>query len=275
VRRESFETARPPTLDLSLRSGSIEIETTGGTTTEVELSAGGDSEEARRLLDDARIELRGDDEIVVSVPKPGFFGFLRDLDLRLSIRTPDGAVIEAETATADVRGRGRFGSLEARSASGGVEVETVVGDAVVKTASGDVEVADVGGAAVVNTASGDVRLGRVVGETVVKSASGDVRVREAGSGVNVSTASGDQRIGSVAVGSVALQSASGDIEVGIAKGSNVWVDARAMSGSTTSELELGEAEPVADDAPLVELRATTMSGDVSVLRAAAATGSAI
>jgi len=124
----------------------------------------------------------------------------------------------------------------------------------------------VGGDAVVNTASGDVELGRVVGEAVVKTASGDVTVREGGRAVNVSTASGDQRVGAVTAGAVTLQSASGDIGVGIREGSNVWVDARAMSGRTRSELELDDVPP-AGDAPLVELRATSMSGDVSVSRA--------
>ena len=80
------------------------------------------------------------------------------------------------------------------------------------------------------------------------------------------TASGDQRIGAVAAGSVDVQSMSGDISIGIRQGSNVWVDARAMSGDLSSEVELGD-EPPAEDAPLVELRATSMSGDVTVRRA--------
>jgi DUF4097 and DUF4098 domain-containing protein YvlB len=268
MRRETFETPGPPTLDLSLRAGSIEIETVDGATTEVTLSATGESDDARRLVEDARIELRGD-IVVVSVPKGGgILGFLRDLDLQLSVRAPHGAHVRTETASADVRGRGRFGSLGARTASGDVELEVVAGDAGAKTASGDVRVDAIGGEADVGTASGDVEIGRVDGEAVVKTASGDVRIREARSGVRVATASGDQRIGAVSAGSVSLQSASGDIAVGIARGSTVWVDARSMSGATTSDLELGDEEPVGDDAPLVELQATTMSGDVSVVRAA-------
>jgi hypothetical protein len=269
MRRETFETAGELTLDLSLRSGSIEIESVEGTTTDVELRAGGDRDDARRLLENARIELRGD-RLVVSVPKSGgILGFLRDLDVELVIRTPHGAHIKAETASADLRARGRFGSLEARTASGDIEVTAVDGGVDAKTASGDVRVDEVGGDAEASTASGDVELGRVAGDAVVKSASGDVRIREAGRGVRIGTASGDQRVGSVTAGAVTMQSASGDLEVGIAAGSNVWVDARSMSGDTRSELELGDAEPAGDDGPLVELRATTMSGDISVVRAAA------
>jgi DUF4097 and DUF4098 domain-containing protein YvlB len=268
MRRETFETPGEVTLDLSLRAGDIELEAVEGTTTEVELTASGDSEDARRLLESARIEQRGD-RVVVSVPKPGILGFLRDLDLRLTVRSPHGAHVRAETASATLRGRGRFGSLDARTASGDVQLDAVAGNAKAKTASGDVDVDEVGGDADVATASGDVAFGRVAGEAVVRTASGDVRIREGGRGVTVSTASGDQRVEGVVAGGVTLKSASGDIEVGIAKGSSVWVDARSMSGETRSELELGDREPAADDAPFVELHAMTMSGDVSVVRAAA------
>jgi hypothetical protein len=71
---------------------------------------------------------------------------------------------------------------------------------------------------------------------------------------------------------VDLKSASGDIEVGIREGSNVWVDARAMSGELSSEVELGDVpltDDGPDDAPLIELKATSMSGDIEVVRAPA------
>ena len=67
-------------------------------------------------------------------------------------------------------------------------------------------------------------------------------------------------------GEVTLQTASGDIEVGIKQGSKLWIDARSMSGETSSELELGDA-PSDGDGPLVEVRATAMSGDIKVKRA--------
>jgi hypothetical protein len=56
------------------------------------------------------------------------------------------------------------------------------------------------------------------------------------------------------------------VRVGIRQGSRVHVDARSMSGDTTSELQLGEVE-VASDGPLVWVKAATMSGDVRIVRA--------
>ena len=80
------------------------------------------------------------------------------------------------------------------------------------------------------------------------------------------TASGDQEVGSVSEGQITLQSASGDIEVGVKKGSKLFIDARSMSGETSSDLEVGEAPPEGEG-PLVELRATAMSGDIRIRRA--------
>ena len=63
-----------------------------------------------------------------------------------------------------------------------------------------------------------------------------------------------------------MQSVSGDLTFGLRAGSKLWVDARSMSGKTTSELELGD-EPRSTDGPLVELRAKSVSGDIRVVRA--------
>jgi hypothetical protein len=268
MRRETFETPGELTLDIRVPTGRIEIESVTGTTTEVELDVRG-GDEARELLDDARIELRegrGGHELVVEVEDRRWSRFWRRLDIRLRIRAPERANLRVSTASGDLRGRGRFGSLEVEAASGDIEIDELEGDVAAKAASGDVSLASIGGAAAVNTASGDVELGRVAGNAAVKTASGDVTIGDAGADVTVATASGDQRIEAVTEGSVDLKSASGDIKIGIREGSNLWVDARAMSGDLSSELALGD-EPPAGDAPLVELRATSMSGDIEVVRA--------
>jgi DUF4097 and DUF4098 domain-containing protein YvlB len=271
MRHESFETPGELTLEVRVPAGRIEIEAVEGTTTEVELDVRG-GEEAAELLEEARIELResrGGHEVVVEVEDRRRSRFWRRLDVRLRIQAPEGANLRVSTASADLRARGRFGWLEAEAASGDVEVDEISGDATAKAASGDLSLASVGGAANINTASGDVKLGHVAGDVVVKAASGDVTVGDARGDATISTASGDQRIEAVTAGKVDLKAMSGDIKIGIRQGSNVWVDARAMSGELSSEVALGD-EPPAEDAPLVELRAASMSGDIEVVRAPAA-----
>jgi DUF4097 and DUF4098 domain-containing protein YvlB len=100
----------------------------------------------------------------------------------------------------------------------------------------------------------------------VRAASGDISILEAQTALKVQTASGDVEVDSVREGDVVLQTASGDIEVAVKKGSKVFIDARSMSGETSSELEITDA-PSNGEGPLVEIRATAMSGDIEIRRA--------
>jgi DUF4097 and DUF4098 domain-containing protein YvlB len=262
MRRETFETPGPLTLDIRVPSGEIELEAVDGTETVVELSA------APELEDEARIELRpkrDGHELSVVIEKK--FGFFRGRDeVRVRVSAPAGADVEVSTASADTDARGEFGKVDVNTASGDVSFERATGDVAVNSASGDLAMEEIGGGLTVNTASGDVDLGRLAGEGKIRSASGDVQLKEADSSLKVQTASGDVQVESIQEGDVVLQTASGDIEVGIKKGSKLWIDAKSMSGETRSELEIADAPPDGDG-PMVELRATAMSGDITVTRA--------
>jgi DUF4097 and DUF4098 domain-containing protein YvlB len=263
MRRESFDTSGPLLLNIRIPSGRIELETVEGTTTAVELEAHPEIEEQVRIESHPRNE--GDEVSVVLEKRLGFLRGLRG-DVRLRVTAPPGAEVELSTASADVRGRGSFGALDVNTASGDVTFESVGGTAQINSASGDVKLSRVEDALTVNTASGEVDVGYVGGSGKVRAASGDVSIDEARASLKVQTASGDVEVGSVSEGEVTLQTASGDIEVAVKKGSKLWIDARSMSGETSSELELGDAPPDGEG-PLVEVRATAMSGDIQVKRA--------
>jgi hypothetical protein len=63
---------------------------------------------------------------------------------------------------------------------------------------------------------------------------------------------------------------SGDINIGVRRGSSVYVDCNTISGSMSSELELSDSPSQAgDQGPQLEIRAKTVSGDVSLTRASA------
>jgi len=281
MRTETFQTPGPVRLDVRLGSGEVRLETSDNAETTVTLEPLRDNDASVAAVQEARVEQRGD-EILVDVRdrRRGF----RGADVLVEIHCPEESSVRAKTGSADIEGRGRFGPVEVESGSGDVQFSDVSGDAEINAASGDVQLARIGGQARINTASGDVQLASVRGEARVNSASGDVQIREAGnrlevntasgdvlvgealSSVNANSASGDQTIGSVSQGKVDLKSASGDLKIGIREGSTLWVDARSRSGEVRSELPVSDLPPEGD-APHVELRANTMSGDITVVRA--------
>jgi DUF4097 and DUF4098 domain-containing protein YvlB len=263
MRRETFETPGPLALDIRVPSGDIDLETVEGTESVVELSASPELEE------EARIELRprrdGHELSIVIEKRSGFLRMFGE-DVRLRVTTPPGADVEVSTASADVDARGDFGDVKINTASGDVEFQHVGGEAQINSASGDVKLDQVDGPLTVNTASGDLAVVQLRGEGKVRAASGDISILEAQTALKVQTASGDVEVDSVREGDVVLQTASGDIEVAVKKGSKVFIDARSMSGETRSELELTDA-PSNGEGPLVEIRATAMSGDIEIRRA--------
>jgi DUF4097 and DUF4098 domain-containing protein YvlB len=245
MRQESFETPGALRIRIEIPSGDVELETVEGATTAVMLDG------PDKLVEEARIELRpkGEGHELVVQTHPGLGSrFLRgNQDVELRVTAPHGADVEVSAASADIEGRGRFGGVEVESASGDVAFEQIGGDAKAQTASGDVEIE------------------RLAGAGKLQSASGDISVGEAAGSLKVSTASGDQEIGSVVSGEIALQTASGDIEVGVKPGTKVFIDARSMSGETSSDLDVGDAPD--GDAASVAVKATAMSGDIRIVRA--------
>lgn len=150
-----------------------------------------------------------------------------DPRLHVEIEVPTGSRVGVETGSAGVVVTGSVEAVQAKSGSGDLDVEQA-GDVHLTSGSGDVTVVRVGGRARVSTGSGDVHLGRVEAAAKVKSG-------------------------------------SGDIEVGVPDDVAVWTDVRTGSGDVTSAVE-GRGAPERG-APYVDLRVSTGSGDVALVRA--------
>ena len=249
---QSFHTPPPLELEVGIPSGDIEVETTEGE--ESNITVDGDD----RLLEEVEIRHDGN-RLVVAYRGKGKLGFsLSPLslvfgsELRVRASVPHGAQVKVKTASADARLDGHFGPVAVNSVSGDLRVRgEIAGNASVKTVSGDADLDRVDGDMSAHTVSGDLRIGPVAGSAETKTVSGDIRFQ------------------SVTAGDVRFTSVSGDVEIGIAHGSAVDVDAGSTSGDLSSEVPLG-SEPVqgeGDPAPTVVLRGRTVSGDVKVFRA--------
>jgi Putative adhesin len=290
MRSETFSTPGQVRLDIEMPAGEIEIATSNTEETHVELESDSANEQVQEMVAAARIESsRRGDVFHVTVEVRTRHGVwisfsggpdirLGTPEMRLRIACPAGAELDVKTKSADLEAHGEYSDVDIKTASGDLSIESTR-NAQVKTASGDVHFETVSGILDVKSVSGDVHVASVTGDAHFQVVSGDVFVHDAGGSISANSVSGDQRYEAVVNGRVELRAVSGDIGVGIRRGSRVFIDANTVSGSTSSEFELSDApaappSPVADappveDAPLVEVYAKTVSGDVRLERAPA------
>jgi len=247
-----FQTPGPIELEVKIPSGDVDVETVEDGESVVVLEGNERMIELTDVSFDGRrlsVELRGKKPFGITIAI-GDFSFGSG-SLRVRARIPNGSDVTAATAAADVKLRGTVRTLEVRTASGDVGVR-----------------GDVDDDATIKTVSGDAKLERVGGDLEVQTVSGDVGARFVGGSVRAKSVSGDLRVEAVHGTEATAQSVSGDIEIGVARGRALDVDAGSVSGDLSSEVPLGSdpAEGGGDVPPLV-VRGKTVSGDFRVIRA--------
>ena len=191
-------------------------------------------------------------------------------DFECRIVCPPGTDLDLAGGSTDLRSDGELGEVSVRTASGDIRLESVRGDLQVKTASGDISVDTIASQASLVTVSGDLGVERVDASLTARAVSGDVTIGGISGPLALSTTSGDVDIKSVAGGDVRVQTVSGDVRVGIAPGTRTWIDAASVSGRLESELGLDQEPAGETDEAVIPVHVKTVSGDVSIVRAAAA-----
>jgi len=191
-------------------------------------------------------------------------------DFECRIVCPPGTDLDLAGASTALRSDGELGEVSVRTVSGDIRLESVRGALQVKTASGDVSVDTIASQASLTTVSGDLGVERVDASLTARSVSGDATLGSISAPLTLSTTSGDVDLKSVGAGDVRVQTVSGDVRVGIAPGTRTWIDAASVSGRLESELGLDQEPAAETDEAVVPLHVKTVSGDVSIVRAAAA-----
>ncbi|WP_421934483.1 DUF4097 family beta strand repeat-containing protein [Phenylobacterium sp.] len=264
ISMHSFQTPDPVKLRVELWQGRVTVlaSETGATT--VELSAMLGDSHAQELIDQATVEQRGD-EIVVLLPRPRRRLFQIRGGVRAVITVPTGSDALVHTGSADVETKGRLGRVSTHGGSGDVALEhvaraqvqtgsgdiefgTVDGDCEAKGGSADVSAKRIGGDAEIITGSGDIVIGEIEGALKAKTASGDIEVRRAGH-ADLTSISGDIEAGEI-TGDFKAVTGSGDVTV---RQAGDTVDASAGSGDlSVTRVDHGR------------VRAKTASGDIVV-----------
>jgi DUF4097 and DUF4098 domain-containing protein YvlB len=156
-------------------------------------------------------------------------------------------------------------AVEASTATGDVTVARATGHAEFGTGSGELRIREIDGTAVLKNSNGETRVGEVTGDLRVSVANGDILVDVAHAGVHAKTASGDIRIGEVMRDRVVLETAVGEIEVGIREGSAAWLELNSLTGSVRNTLSATDGPT--GNTETVEVKAHTYTGDIVIRRA--------
>jgi len=118
---------------------------------------------------------------------------------------------------------------------------------------------------VIKNSNGDTVVGEVTGDLRVTSANGRISVDRALASVMAKTANGNIRIGEVVNGAIELQTAAGELEIGIREGTAAWLDVSSRYGRVRNSLE--ETGSPGQSEARVEIRARTSYGDINIQRA--------
>ena len=277
-----YETPEPISVTLELGVGEVRITASERTDTVVEVRPSDEADESDvKAAQQVRVDY-ANGTLQVTGPKARAFDFSRKTrSVDVAIELPSGSAVSAELQAGDFRGAGRLGECRFKTSVGNVRLERtgplrlhtstgqvtadgIAGHAEISTGSGKVQIGEVEGSAVVKDSNGDITIDAVTGDVRVRTANGDISVEQAGAGVEAKTANGSIRLGQVVHGSVVLETAMGDLEVGIAEGTAAWLEVNTGFGQVRNLLD--EAARPAESDETVEVRARTSYGDITIRR---------
>ena len=278
----SYETPEPISVTLELGVGNVRIAASDRTDTVVEVSPSDEADESDvKAAQQVRVDYTNG-TLRVAGPKARAFDFSRKTrSVDVTIELPSGSDVSAEMQMGDFHCAGRLGEcgfktsagnlwldrtgpVRLKTSAGHVTADGIAGNAEISTGSGKVQIGEVEGTAVVKNSNGDTTIDAVTGDVRVRAANGAISVDRAGAGVDAKSSNGSIRLGEVVRGSVVLETAMGDLEVGVAEGTAAWLAVNTGFGHVRNLLESASRPEEADET--VEVRGRTSYGDVIIRR---------
>jgi hypothetical protein len=278
-----FATPEPISVTIELSVGDVRLIASDRTDTVVEVRPSDESDDSDvKAAQQTRVEY-ANGTLTVRGPRARAFVFSKKTrSVAVLVELPTGSAVHGDMSVGDFHSTGglgecrlktsvghfrldRTGQLRLDTTAGHVTVDTIAGNTEVATGSGRVHLGEIGGAAVIKNSNGNIDVGTVTGELRARTANGDICVDRADAGVEAKTSNGTIRIGKVARDSVTLQTAMGNLEVGVAAGTAAWLDLKTGYGRVHNALDGIGQEPEQSEGT-VEVRAQTSFGDITVRR---------
>jgi DUF4097 and DUF4098 domain-containing protein YvlB len=261
----TFDTPQPITATVEISAGSVRLVATDRVDTVVDVrprdeSRSHDVKAAERV----RVDFSNG---TLTVASQRGFSFPRRGAIVVDIALPSGSRLNASAVSASITADGRYADSKFAAVSGDLEIGSVEGNLKADNVSGAISVQNVNGSASVSTVSGDATIGDLDGDMKFRAASGSITVKRLQGNLNSQTASGDATVATAVKGGMSVQTASGELVLGIAEGTAAQLDLRTRSGEVRNSLTSSDG-PAEGDETLV-VHAQTASGDIIVQRATA------
>ncbi len=275
----TFSTPAPIDLAINLPVGGIEVIASDRTDTVVTVSPTSPSKAVDvRGAAETTVEFDGT-RLTIKAPKPRFTVIGPTESVEIKVELPTASRLTAETSLGFVRSLGRLGATRIKASH--VDLDTT-GDLWLRANHGNAEIGTADGDVEITADHGQIRIGTVTGDAVLKASHGSVTIGEAGAEVDAKLSYGDLEVGT-ALGSVAaktaygsirlrevsngaidIETAYGQLTVGVKADVPAWLDLVSKSGRVRNDLA-GDTAPTASEQS-VAIRARTQFGEITIQR---------
>ena len=280
----TFVTPNPIDLAINVQVGRIDVIASDRTDTVVTVTPSSSTKASdRRGVEQTKVTLE-DERLSIIGPKPRISwigsGPYESVDVKVEV--PSGSRLSAELAVGNVRTAGSLGATRIKAATGSIDVDGS-GDLWLRSGHGSTTVGRVDGGADITAAYGQIRVDRISGDALLKSSYGGIQIGETGGdleaklsygdlqiaratgSVTAKTAFGGIQLDEVSSGSIHVDSAFGQMLIGVKAGVPAWLDLSSKTGHVRNELD-GESAPGPTE-QTVAVRARTQGGDITIQRA--------
>ena len=270
----------PVSVRVDIQIGRVEVVATEREDVSVTVSPSNRNRSGDRSAAEAvRVDRVGDTLVVKGPFKLNLFGKGDSVDVVLEV--PEGTDVAAVVKYGSARLAGRLGTVRAEVPYGELSVGTVEQlefkgghgeyrithveqDAEIAFKSGTMRVGHVGGRLRLTGSDGPITIDRVGGPAELATSSGGIEVGTMASGATVRAAYGNVRIRDAVRGVVRVDGSYGNVEVGVRRGTAVWLDAVAQHGVVRTDLSADSGPGTGEDT--LEVRVRTGYGSINVNR---------
>jgi len=277
----AFETPQPITITVELFLGHVEIIASDRTDTVVEVRpSDGSKKDDVRAAQETEVDFAAGN---LTVKAPTWWTKMNILfganpSIDVTIKVPTGSrlngsahmcrfLITGELGQCELKCHvgnlqlDEVGPLKLQTSAGDVTVDQVMGRASITT-NGIVRIREINGSAVVRNTHGDSTIHEVAGDLQVNAAHGNITVERPRGSVTAKTANGSIRVGDASRGTLRLETATGELEVGIHPGSAAYLDVHTKSGAFENLME--SAGQPAQDEETVHVYARNSFGNIII-----------